>query len=59
MDDARSALSALAKAGMLRSTGVDSYQMHELLRTFALELGRELDDDDARTSAVRRLEALE
>jgi hypothetical protein len=59
MNDVQPELNALVKAGMLKSIGVDNYQMHDLLRTFAIELGRELDDDEARASALRRLAELE
>jgi NB-ARC domain len=59
LNDAQSALNDLVKTGMLRSIGIDSYQMHDLLRSFAVELGRELDADETRASALGRLAELE
>jgi NB-ARC domain len=51
-------LEALIRASLLRSTSPDSYQMHDLLRLFALEVSGTVDAEADIASAVRRLSAV-
>ncbi|HUZ53473.1 MAG TPA: NB-ARC domain-containing protein [Streptosporangiaceae bacterium] len=56
--DARTLLVALTAVSLLREISADLYEMHELLRVFALELTNEVDAEADRFEAKRRLESV-
>jgi tetratricopeptide (TPR) repeat protein len=48
-------LDGLARAHLVDKVGAESYAMHELLRGYAVELGRAADRDQARAAASRSI----
>jgi tetratricopeptide (TPR) repeat protein len=52
---ARRLLEGLTAAHLVEDTGRDRYQLHDLLRVYAAELTHQVDADDNREAAVRRL----
>ncbi|WP_257981125.1 hypothetical protein [Streptomyces sp. CB02959] len=54
---ARRVLDALVTVHLLEEAGPDRYQRHDLLRGYAAERGAEIDSEEERTAAVRRLTA--
>ncbi|MFE4020637.1 tetratricopeptide repeat protein [Streptomyces sp. NPDC059101] len=54
---ARRILDALVAVHLLEDAGPDRYQRHDLLREYAAERCAEIDSEEVRTAAVRRLTA--